>query len=181
MRPFFASPSAPRAPCPAVPPSSFASSGLSDGVPKEREHYPRTPLPVPIPAPAPVYPPPPIPMMDACRYRNLFPWRRVTSPTLPPSDDEPSDDDDDERDDSQSASDVNLSNRDMSSAGASYGSEYESTSFSSGPSDRSSSGSLSGSGSFGYCSSSGASSNDASFEDDLVDRYFAGTFPPSMP
>ncbi|MED6182207.1 hypothetical protein PIB30_026467 [Stylosanthes scabra] len=111
--------------------------------------------------------------MDACRYRNLFPRRRVTSPTPPPSDEEQSYNDDDQPEDSQSASDVSLSSRDVSSVGASHGSERESTSFSSGPSDRSSSGSSLGNGSFGYCSGSGASSSDASSEDDLVDRYFA--------
>ncbi|MED6140435.1 hypothetical protein PIB30_093207 [Stylosanthes scabra] len=173
MQPLFVGPSVPR-----PPPSSSASSGLSDGVPKECERSPRAP--VHVPALAPVYPPPHVPMMDARRYRNLFPRPRVTPPTPPPSDDEPSDDDDDEREDSQSASDARLSSRDVSSAGASYGSERESTSFSLGPSDRSSSGSSSGSGSFGYCSGSGVSSSNASSDDDLVDRYFAGTFPPSM-
>ncbi|MED6196782.1 hypothetical protein PIB30_050605 [Stylosanthes scabra] len=127
MRLLFAGPSAPRPPHPAVSQSSSASFGLSDGAPREREHSPRTPLLVPVPAPAPVYPPPRVPMMDARRYRNLFRRRRITPPTPPPSDDEPSDDDDDEREDSHSISDANLGSKDVSSAGASYGSEREST------------------------------------------------------
>ncbi|MED6218901.1 hypothetical protein PIB30_030912 [Stylosanthes scabra] len=172
MRPLFAGPHAPRPPRPAVSPSSSASSSLSNRVPRERERSPRAPVLVPALALAPVYPPPRVPMMDVRRYRNLFPRRHVTPPTPPPSDDEPSDDDDDEREDSQSASDASLSSRGVSSAGASYGSERESTSFNSGPSDRSSSGSSSGSGSFCYCSGSGTSSSDASSEDNLVDHYF---------
>ncbi|MED6196416.1 hypothetical protein PIB30_047235 [Stylosanthes scabra] len=130
--------------------------------------------------PAPVYPPPRVPMMDAWRYHNLFARRRVANPTLPPSDDDPADDDDD-REDSQSASDASLSSRDVSSADTSYESERESMSFSSGPSDHSSSGSSASNSSFEYGSGSGGSSSDASSKDDLVNRYIAGTFPPSMP
>ncbi|MED6122944.1 hypothetical protein PIB30_044683 [Stylosanthes scabra] len=186
MRPLFAGPSAPRPPRPAGSPSSSASSGQSDGVPHERERSPRTPLPVPVPMPAPalvpVHQPPRTPMMDARRYRNLFPRRRIAPPTPPPSDDEPSDDGDgDDQEDSQTASDASLSSRDVSSAGASYGSERERTSFNSRPSDRFSSGSSSSGSSFGSGSISGGSVSDASSDDDLVNRYFAGTFPPSMP
>ncbi|MED6195139.1 hypothetical protein PIB30_035275 [Stylosanthes scabra] len=178
--------SAQRPPRPAGSPSSSASSGLSDGVPRERECSPRTPLPAPVlahvPVPAPIHLPPRTPMMDARRYRNLFPRRRVAPPTPPPSDDEPSDDGDgDDREDSQTASDASLSSQDMSSADSSYGSERKSTCFSSGPSDRSSSGSSSNGSSFGYGSVSGGSASDASSDDDLVNRYFAGTFSLSMP
>ncbi|MED6134801.1 hypothetical protein PIB30_040325 [Stylosanthes scabra] len=157
-------------PRPAVSPSSSASSGLSDRVSRERERSPRALLPshVPAPALALVYPPPRVPMMDARRYRNLFPRRRVIPPTPPPSDDDPSDDDD------------ALSSRDVSSADISYELEHESTSFSSGSSDLSSSGSSSSNDSFGYGFGSGGSSSDASSEDDLANRYFSGTFPPSM-
>ncbi|MED6198353.1 hypothetical protein PIB30_065553 [Stylosanthes scabra] len=159
----------------------FLVYGLSDEVPRERERSPHTSLPAPVPAPAPMYPPPWVPMMDTRRYRNLFPRCRVTPPTPPPSDDEPSYDDDEDREDSQSANDASLGSWDVSSAGASYGSERECTSCSSGPSDRSSLGSSSSRGSFRYGSGLGGSSSDASSEDDLVNRYFAGTFPPSMP
>ncbi|MED6207748.1 hypothetical protein PIB30_038561 [Stylosanthes scabra] len=103
-----AAPSAPRPPRPAGSPSSSASSSQSDGVPRERERSPRTLLPTPVPTHvpvlAPMHPPPRTPMMDTCRYRNLFPRRRVAPPTPPPSDDQPSDDrDGDDREDSQTA------------------------------------------------------------------------------
>ncbi|MED6172343.1 hypothetical protein PIB30_049197 [Stylosanthes scabra] len=141
-------PSTPRPPRPALSPSSSASSGQSDGVPRERERSPRTPLPAPVPARVPVHalmhPPPQTPMLDARHYRNLFSRRHVAPPTPPPSDDEPSyEGNGDDREDSQTASDASLSSRDVSSAGVSYGSELESTSFSSGPSDRFSLGSSS--------------------------------------
>ncbi|MED6120689.1 hypothetical protein PIB30_023304 [Stylosanthes scabra] len=127
-----------------------AGDGAAIGAPRERS--PRTPLPPPAPVPilTPMHPPPRTPMTDAYRYRNLFPRRRVAPPTLPPSDDEPSDKgDSDDPEDSQTASDTSLSSRDVSSAGASHGSEQESTSFSSGPADRFSSGSSSGGSSVG--------------------------------
>ncbi|MED6188806.1 hypothetical protein PIB30_089395 [Stylosanthes scabra] len=173
IRPLSVGPGAARPPRPAVSPSSSASSELSDRVPRERERSPR--------APAPVYLPPRIPMIDAYHYRGLFAQHRAVPPTPPPSDDETSNEDDDEREDSQSASDASLSSKDESPIDASHGSERESTSFNSGPSSHSSSGSFSGNSSFGYCSVSGASSSNASSEDDLADRYFVGTFPPSMP
>ncbi|MED6106719.1 hypothetical protein PIB30_007042 [Stylosanthes scabra] len=56
---------------------------------------------------------------------------------------------------------------------ASYGSERESASTDTTPSSHHSSGSSSGSVSVGYGSASDGASND-----DLVNRYFAGTFPP---
>ncbi|MED6174841.1 hypothetical protein PIB30_072849 [Stylosanthes scabra] len=119
--------------------------------------------------------------MDACRYRSLFRQRRVVPPIPTPSNDKSSDEDLDERDDLHSSSDTSLSRRNVSSTDASQGSERESTSFSSGPSSHSLSSSSFGSSSFGYCSGSNAFSSDASSEDDLVNRYFAGTFLPSMP
>ncbi|MED6171168.1 hypothetical protein PIB30_038250 [Stylosanthes scabra] len=179
MSPKFAGPSAPRSLRPAGSPSSSASFGLSDGVPREREHSARSLVPTPVYVP--VYPPPLMPMMDARRYRSLFGKCRVVPPTPPPSNDESSDEDDDEHDDSNSDSDTSLSSKDVSSSDTSKGAERESTSFSSGPSNHSSSGNSSSNSSFGYCSGSNASSNDAYSEDNLVDHYFAGVFPPSMP
>ncbi|MED6126605.1 hypothetical protein PIB30_080029, partial [Stylosanthes scabra] len=61
---------------------------------------------------------------------------------------------------------------------ASYGSEQESASISSVPSSHHSSGSSSGNVSFGYGSATSGSASDGSSDDDLVNRYFAGTFPP---
>ncbi|MED6170294.1 hypothetical protein PIB30_029546 [Stylosanthes scabra] len=178
MRPF-----APRPPRPVGSPSSSASAGSSGSVHREREHSPRTPLPTPAPmhVPASMHPPPRTPMMDARRYRNLFPRRRVAPPTPLPSDDEPSDEGDcDDSEDSQTASDTSLSSRDISSAGASYGSERESSSFSSGPSDCFSSGSSSGGSSVGSGSVTSGSASDASSDDDLLNRYFAGTLKLSL-
>ncbi|MED6109090.1 hypothetical protein PIB30_030424 [Stylosanthes scabra] len=165
---------APRPPHPAGSPSSSVSSGSSSSVHQECERSPRTPLPppAPIPMPGPVHPIPRTPMMDTRRYRNLFPRRRVapptppSPPTPPPSDDEPSDDGGDvdakeegDPENPYTVSDASLSNRDVSSAGASYGSERRSASFSSDPSDRFS-----------------GSASDASSDDDLVNYDFAGTF-----
>ncbi|MED6182839.1 hypothetical protein PIB30_032512 [Stylosanthes scabra] len=186
-------PVAPRPPRPVSSPSSSASSGSSGSFHREREQSSRTPLrpPVPLPALGPVYPIPRTTKMDARRYRSLFLRRRVTpstppSPsTPPPSDDEPSnyvgDVDTDEVGDPEepyAVSDSSLSSRDISSAGASYGSERESTSLSSGPSGHFSSDSSSGSGSVGYGSVTSGSASDASSNVDLVNRYFAGAFPP---
>ncbi|MED6171304.1 hypothetical protein PIB30_039569 [Stylosanthes scabra] len=178
-----------RPPRPAGSPSSFVSSGSSGSVHRERERSPRTPLPppTPMPVPGPMHLISRTPMMDARRYRNLFPRHRVapptppSPPTPPPSDDEPSDDggdadveDDDDPEDSQTVSDASLSSREVSSAGASYGSKRESTNFSSDPSDRFSSGGSS----VGYGSVTSGSASDASSDDDLVNRHLAGTFPP---
>ncbi|MED6144228.1 hypothetical protein PIB30_013835 [Stylosanthes scabra] len=186
-------PAAPRPPRPAGSPSSSVSSGSSGSFHRERERSPHTPLPPPAPMPAlrPVHPIPRTPMMDAKRYRNLFPRRRVapptppSPPTPPPSDDEPFDyggdvhaDEEGDPEDPYTVSDASLSSRDVSSAGASYGSERESARFSSGPSDHFSSNSSSGSGSVGYGSVTSGSPSDASSDDDLVNRHFAGTFPP---
>ncbi|MED6132884.1 hypothetical protein PIB30_022963 [Stylosanthes scabra] len=89
-------PSAPHPPRSAGSPSSSVSSGSSGSYHRECERSPRTPLPppAPLPAPGPAHPVPRTPMMEACRYCNLFPRRRVAPPTPPssppPSDDEPS-------------------------------------------------------------------------------------------
>ncbi|MED6222028.1 hypothetical protein PIB30_060585 [Stylosanthes scabra] len=61
---------------------------------------------------------------------------------------------------------------------ASYGSERESASTDSVPSSHHPSGSSSGSVSLGYRSASGGSASDGASHDDLVNRYFARTFPP---
>ncbi|MED6170554.1 hypothetical protein PIB30_032125 [Stylosanthes scabra] len=114
-QPLFVGLSTPRPPRSAVSPTSSASSGLSDGVPREHERSPRAP--VPVLAPASVYPPPRMPMMDARHYCDLFVQRRTVLPTPPSSDDEPSVEDDDECKDS--AGDASLSSRDVSSADAS--------------------------------------------------------------
>ncbi|MED6192451.1 hypothetical protein PIB30_010084 [Stylosanthes scabra] len=176
-------PIAPRPPCPAGSSSSSVSSGSSGNVHREREQSPRTmlPPPTPVPMPGPMHPIPRTPMKDARHYRNLFSRHRVappsppSPPTPPPSDDEPSDDggdadteDDDDLEDSYIVNDASLSSRDVSSVGASYGSERESTKFSSGPSDRFSSGGSSGGSSVGYGSVSSGSASDASSDDDLV-------------
>ncbi|MED6194234.1 hypothetical protein PIB30_026494 [Stylosanthes scabra] len=174
-------PVAPRPPRPAGSPSSSASSGSSGSVHRERECSPHTPLPPPIPMPihGPMHPPPRTHMMDARRYHNLFSRCRVAPLTPPPSDYEPSNEGDgDDPEDSQTASNASLSSRDVSSAGASHGSERESTSFSSGPSEHFLLGSSSGGSSVGSCSVMSGSTSDASSDDDLVNRYFAGTFPP---
>ncbi|MED6109617.1 hypothetical protein PIB30_035401 [Stylosanthes scabra] len=60
----------------------------------------------------------------------------------------------------------------------SYGSERESSSTDTTPSSHHSSGSSSGSVSLGYGSASSESASDGASDDDLVNQYFAGTFPP---
>ncbi|MED6114374.1 hypothetical protein PIB30_079651 [Stylosanthes scabra] len=60
----------------------------------------------------------------------------------------------------------------------SYGSEHESASTDSIPSSNHSSGSSSGSVSLGYGSASSGSASDGASDDDLVNHYFVGTFPP---
>ncbi|MED6181773.1 hypothetical protein PIB30_022528 [Stylosanthes scabra] len=184
--------SAPHPPRPAGSLSSSISSGSSGSFHRERERSPRTryPPPAPIPVPRPMHPVPRTPMMDARRYRSLFPRRRVsppihpTFPTLPPSGDEPSV----ERIDPEAelegnpeepylVGDTYLGGREVYSSDASYGSEHESASVGFGPSSRHSSGSSSGSGLVGYGSVTSGSASDASSDDDLVNRHFAGTFP----
>ncbi|MED6222027.1 hypothetical protein PIB30_060584, partial [Stylosanthes scabra] len=56
----------------------------------------------------------------------------------------------------------------------SYGSERESASIDTAPSSHYSSGSVS----LGYGSASSGSASDGASDDDLVNQYFVGTFPP---
>ncbi|MED6221933.1 hypothetical protein PIB30_059516 [Stylosanthes scabra] len=184
-------PSAPRPPRRAGSPGSSVSSGSSGRYHRERERSPRTPLPppAPLPSPGPVHPVPHTPMMDARRYRSLFPLRRVAhptppSPSPPPSDDEPSV----ERIDPEAelegdpeepylVGDAYLGGYDAYVFDSSCGSERESTSVGSGHSSHHSSDSSTGSGSIGYGEASSGSANNYASDDDLVNRHFAGTFP----
>ncbi|MED6144909.1 hypothetical protein PIB30_019878 [Stylosanthes scabra] len=150
-------PAAPRPPRPAGSPSSSGSFGSSGSFHRE-----------------------------PCSY--VIEWHLLLLPLLrlpPSSDDEPSnyggDVDADEIGDPEepyAVSDSSLSSRDVSSAGASYGSERESASLSSGHSGHFSSDRSSGSGFVGYCSVTSGSASDASSDDDLVNRHFVGIFPP---
>ncbi|MED6163608.1 hypothetical protein PIB30_081643 [Stylosanthes scabra] len=177
---------APRLSRPAGSPSSSVSYGPSGSFHRERERSPRTPLPppAPMPVPGPMHPVSRTPMMDARRYRSLFPRRRVaphtppSPPTPPPSDDEPSDYEGDadadeigDPEEPYAVSDSSLSSRDVSSAGASYGSERESASLSSSHSGHFSSDSSSGSGFVRYGSVTSGSASDASSDDDLDDTW----------
>ncbi|MED6108759.1 hypothetical protein PIB30_027169 [Stylosanthes scabra] len=185
-------PIAPRPPRPAVSPSSSASSGSIGSIHRERERSPCTPLPLMAPAPAPgfVYPIPRTPMSDARHYRSLFSRRRVTPPTPPPpsplpSDDEPSVETFDpaaelegDPDEPYIADHVPIGAPEAYYSDASYGSEQESANTDSAPSSHHSSGSSSGSVSLGYGSASSGLTSDGALDDDLVNRYFAGTFPP---
>ncbi|MED6212951.1 hypothetical protein PIB30_088459 [Stylosanthes scabra] len=113
----------------------------------------------PAPVLGPVYPVPHTPMCDARRYRSLFSRHRVTPPTPPPpspppSDDEPSVETYDPAADLEGDPDEPY------------------------VADHHSSGSSSGSVSLGYRSASSGSASDGASNDDLVNRYFAGTFPP---
>ncbi|MED6217117.1 hypothetical protein PIB30_014779 [Stylosanthes scabra] len=185
-------PIAPRPPRPAVSPSSSASSGSSGSVHRERERSPRTPLPPMALAPAsgPMYPVPRTSMSDTRRYRSLFSHRRVAPPTPPSpspplSDDEPSVKTIDPAAELEGdpegpylADHVPIGAPEAYYSDASYGSEQESASIDSAPSSHHSSGSSSSSVSLGYGSASSGSASDGASDDDLVNRYFAGTFPP---
>ncbi|MED6199027.1 hypothetical protein PIB30_072137 [Stylosanthes scabra] len=185
-------PIAPFSPCPAASPSSSTSSGSVGSIHWERSCSPRTPLPpmAPAPVPGPVYPVPRTPMCDAQRYRSLFPRRRVAPPTPlppspPPSDEGPSAETYDpatelvgDPDESYVAERVPYGAPEAYYSNASYGSERESASTDTAPSSHHSSGSSSGSVSLGYGSASSGSTSDGASDDDLVNRYFAGTFPP---
>ncbi|MED6158762.1 hypothetical protein PIB30_035782 [Stylosanthes scabra] len=186
-------PIVPFSPRPAASPSSSTSCGSTSSVHRERERSPRTPLPPMAPAPAPgtVHPIPRTPMCDARRYRSLFPRRRVTPPTPPPpspppSDDEPSVETYDpatesvgDPDEPYVAEHVPYGAPEAYYSDASYGSERESDSTDTAPSSHYSSGSSSGSVSLGYGSASSGSASDDASDDDLVNRYFARTFPPA--
>ncbi|MED6115465.1 hypothetical protein PIB30_090917 [Stylosanthes scabra] len=189
--PLFARPIAPFSPRPAASPSSSASSESVGSVHRERSRSPRTPLPPMAPAPVPgsVYPVPHTPMCDARRYRSLFPHRRVTPPTRPPPSPPPSDDEpfaetydpaeelEGDLDEPYVAERVLHGAPGAYYSDTSYGSERESTSTDSAPSSHNSSGSSSGSVSLGYGSASSGSASDGASDDDLVNRYFTGTFP----
>ncbi|MED6199293.1 hypothetical protein PIB30_074616 [Stylosanthes scabra] len=185
-------PSAPRPPRPAASLSSSVLSGSSGSYHWERERSPHTLLPplAPAPAPGPMHPIPRTPMTDARRYRSLFSRRRVAPPTPPshsppPSDDEPSVETVDlqaelegDLEEPYLAHHIPIGAPEAYYSDASYGSEQESDSVGSGPSSHHSSGSSSGSASIGYGSVTSESASDGSSDDDLVNRYFAGTFPP---
>ncbi|MED6112232.1 hypothetical protein PIB30_059811 [Stylosanthes scabra] len=184
-------PIAPFSPRPAASPSSLASSRSVGSVHRERSRSPRTPMPpmAPTPVPGPVYPVPRTLMCDARRYRSLFSRHRVTPPTPPPpspppSDEEPSAETYDPAADLEGDPDEPyVAERVPYGAPEAYysdaldGSERESASAGSAPSSHHSSGSSSRSVSLGYGSASSGSASDGASDDDLVNRYFAGTFP----
>ncbi|MED6135605.1 hypothetical protein PIB30_048126 [Stylosanthes scabra] len=136
----------------------------------------------PASVPGPVYPVP--------RTRILFPRRRVTPPTPPPpspplSDEEPSAETYDpatelvgDLDEPYVVEHVPYGAPEAYYSDASYGSERESASTDTAPSSHRSSGSSTGSVSLGYGSTSSGSTSDGASDDDLVNRYFPGTFPP---
>ncbi|MED6144778.1 hypothetical protein PIB30_018626 [Stylosanthes scabra] len=185
-------PIAPFSPRPAASPSSSTSSGSVGSVHRERSRSPHTPLPPMATAPVsgPVYPVPRTPMCDARRYRSLFPRRRVAPPTPPhpsppPSDEEPSAETYDpaaelvgDLDEPYVVERVLHGAPEAYYSDTLYGSERESASTDSAPSSHHFSGSSSGSVSLGYGSASSGSASDGASDDDLVNRYFARTFPP---
>ncbi|MED6204887.1 hypothetical protein PIB30_012935 [Stylosanthes scabra] len=130
------------------------------------------------------------PMCDARRYHSLFPHRRIAPPTPPPpsppsSDEEPSAETYDlaaelvgDPDEPYVAEHVPYGAPEAYYSDASYGSERESASTDTAPSSHHSSGSSSGNVSLGYGSASSGSASDGASDDDLVNRYFTGTFPP---
>ncbi|MED6167772.1 hypothetical protein PIB30_005737 [Stylosanthes scabra] len=144
----------------------------------------------PAPVPGPVYPVPRTPMCDARRYHRLFPRCRVAPPTPPPPSPPPSDEEPfaetydpatelvGDPDEPYIAEHVPYGAPEVYYSDASYGSERESASTDTAPSSHHSSGSSSGSVSLGYGSASSRSASDEASDDDLVNRYFAGTFPP---
>ncbi|MED6128651.1 hypothetical protein PIB30_099915, partial [Stylosanthes scabra] len=186
-------PIAPFSPPPTASPSSSTSSGSVGSVYRECSRSPRTPLPpmASAPIPGPVYPVPRTPMCDARRYRSLYPRCGVAPPTPPPpsphpSDEEPSSETYDpatelvgDPDEPYVAEYVPYRAPEAYYSDASYGSERESASTDTAPSGHHSSGSSSGSVSPGYGSAYSGSASDGASDDDLVNRYFAGTFPPT--
>ncbi|MED6125116.1 hypothetical protein PIB30_065600 [Stylosanthes scabra] len=177
-------PIAPFSPRPAASPSSSTSSRSVGNVHRERSRSPRTPLPPMVPGP--VYPVPRTPICDARCYRSLFPRRRVAPPTPPPpspppSDEEPSAETYDpaaelvgDPDEPYVAELVPYGTPEAYYSDASYESEHESASTDTAPSSHHSSSSVS----LGYGSASSGSASDGASDDDLVNRYFARTFPP---
>ncbi|MED6149939.1 hypothetical protein PIB30_067369 [Stylosanthes scabra] len=130
------------------------------------------------------------PMCDVRHYRSLFPRCRIAPPTPPPpspppSDDEPSTETYDpaaelegDPDEPYVAEQVLRGAPEAYYSDASYGSEREIASTDSAPSSHHSSSSSSESVSLGYGSASSGWASDGASKDDLVNRYFAGTFPP---
>ncbi|MED6204708.1 hypothetical protein PIB30_011388 [Stylosanthes scabra] len=185
-------PIAPRPPRPAASPSSSASSDSSGSFHQECERSPHNPLPplAPAPAPGPMYPIPRTPMTDARCYRSLFSRRRVAPPippppSPPPSDDEPSVETIDpttelegDPEEPYLADHIPIGAPEAYYFDASYESKQESANIGFVPSSHHSSDSSSGSVSFGYGSATSGSASNGSSDDDLVNRYFAGTFPP---
>ncbi|MED6113094.1 hypothetical protein PIB30_067752 [Stylosanthes scabra] len=184
-------PIAPFSPRPAASPSSSVFSRSVGSVHQEHSRSPRTPLPPMAPAPVPgsVYPVPRIPMCDTRRYRSLFPRRKVTPPTPPPPSPPPSDDEpsakiydpaielEGDPDELYVAEQALRGAPEAYYSDTSYGSERESASTDSAPSSHHSFGSSFGSVSLGYGSASSGSASDGASDDDLVNRYFAETFP----
>ncbi|MED6223828.1 hypothetical protein PIB30_077901, partial [Stylosanthes scabra] len=185
-------PIVPFSPRPAASPSSSTSSGSTGGVHRERSRSPRTPLPpmASAPAPGPVYPIPCTPTCGARRYRSLFPLHRVAPPTPPPPSPPPSDKEPSlktydpatelvgDPDEPFVAEHVPYRALEAYYSNDSFGSECESASTDTTPSSHHSSGCSSGSVSLGYGSASSGSASDDASDDDLVNWYFAGTFPP---
>ncbi|MED6108823.1 hypothetical protein PIB30_027777 [Stylosanthes scabra] len=181
---------APFSPRPTASPSSSTSSGSVSSVHWECSRSLRTPLPpmapAPVPVPGPVNLVPRTPMCDARRYRSLFPRRRVEPPTPPPPSPPPSDEEPSAETYDPAAELVEdpdkpyVAERVLHGApeayysDTSYGSERESASTDSAPSSHHSSGSVS----LGYGSASSGSASNGASDDDLVNLYFPGTFPP---
>ncbi|MED6170144.1 hypothetical protein PIB30_027991 [Stylosanthes scabra] len=160
----------PFSPRPTASPSSSTSSGSTGSLHRERERSPRTPLPprVPAPAPGPLVPSP----------------QSGTTYSTSPSDEEPSAETYDPETELVGdpyepyvAEHVPYGAPEAYYSDASYGSERESASTDSAPSSHHSSSSSSSSVSLGYGSASSRSASDGASDDDLVNRYFAGTFP----
>ncbi|MED6184216.1 hypothetical protein PIB30_045318 [Stylosanthes scabra] len=144
---------APFSPRPAASPGSSASSGSVGSVHRDRSRSPRTLVPPMAPAlvPGPVYPVPCTPMCNARRYQ------------LERDPDEP-----------YVAERVPYGAPEAYYSDVSDGSERESARVGLAPSSHHSSGSAS----LGYGSASSGSASDGASDDDLVNYYFAGTFPP---
>ncbi|MED6175757.1 hypothetical protein PIB30_081360 [Stylosanthes scabra] len=185
-------PIAPFSPRPTASPSSSTSSRSVRSVHRERSRSPHTPMPpmAPAPVPSPVYPVPRTPMCDARRYRSLFSRHRVAPPTPPPPSPPPSDEKPSAKTYDPAADLEGDPDEPYVAERAPYGapeayypdtsdrSERESASAGSAPSSHHSSGSFSGSVSLGYGSASSGSASNGASDDDLVNCYFAGTFPP---
>ncbi|MED6149765.1 hypothetical protein PIB30_065741 [Stylosanthes scabra] len=144
----------------------------------------------PAPVPGPVYPVPCTTMCDARHYRSLFSRHRVT-PSTPPPLSPPSIDDESSAETYDPAAELEGDPDEpyvteqvlrlvpeVYYSDASYESERESVSTGSALSSHHSSGSSSESVFVGYGSTSSGSASGGASDNDLVNRYFAGTFPP---